>query len=342
LELVDAVLPPREFASDLDWRTVICRDGRLNMTFLALSLSHYINGVAKRHAEVSQLLYARYKIDAITNGIHAATWVCPQMATLFDRVIPDWRRDNFSLRYALSLPRQEMWEAHRQAKMALLNAVRERTNVVMDPQALTIGFGRRATAYKRADLVFQDPGRLRQMVKAAGPIQFVFAGKAHPRDEAGKQLIRHIIAVAAELRETVPVVYVPDYDITLGKLMTAGVDVWLNTPMPPMEASGTSGMKAAVNGVPSLSVLDGWWIEGCIEGVTGWSVGQDGAAVGQQVDHSNDAARLYDKLEQRVLPTYYGNREHFMDMMLHCIALNGSFFNTHRMVLQYVLKAYFG
>lgn len=341
LALVDEVLPPRKFAADVDWRGVACHEGLLNLTYMALSLSHYINGVAKRHAEVSQHLFAGYRIDAITNGVHAATWTSPQIGALFDRHMPDWRKDSFSLRYALSLPRDEVWQAHCQAKQQLLDHVRERTGIVMKPEVLTIGFARRATSYKRADLVFRDPSRLRRIARELGPIQFVFAGKAHPSDLEGKREIQRIYQAASNLSDCIPIAYLQNYDMRLGQLMTAGADVWLNTPEPPMEASGTSGMKAALNGVPSLSVLDGWWIEGCIEGVTGWAIGEDGAAQGRIADHSGDAGLLYEKLEAAVLPAFYKDRERFLDMMVHAMALNGSFFNTHRMILQYVQKAYF-
>ena len=343
MDLVERVIGQRSF--DVDWRAVVCSGGRFNLTHMALSLSHYVNGVAKRHGEVSRLMFARYTIDSITNGVHAATWASPAFQALFDRHIPDWRKDNLSLRYALSIPRSEVWQAHCKAKDELLQYVNDRTDRRMDPGVLTLGFARRATAYKRADLVFQDPDRLRGIAAQAGPLQIVFAGKAHPNDAEGKELIKRVFAAREALRECVRVAYLEDYDMRLGRLLTAGVDVWLNTPQPPMEASGTSGMKAAVNGVPSLSILDGWWIEGCIEGVTGWAIGSDGHALHdlphEPSDRSRDAALLYDKLEAAVIPLFYYDRGRFIDVMAHCISLNGSFFNTHRMMQQYVLNAYY-
>jgi starch phosphorylase len=313
------------------------------MTLMALSLSGYVNGVAKRHAEVTRSMFARYSIDAITNGVHAATWVSLPFAELFDRHIPDWRQDSFSLRYALSIPREQVRDAHAQAKRSLIDYVRG-CGVAMDEGALTIGFARRATAYKRADLLFHDPVRLGAITNSLGGLQLIFAGKAHPNDVEGKHIIQRICGSKNYLGPHIRVAYLEDYDVRLAKLMTAGVDVWLNTPLPPMEASGTSGMKAALNGVPSLSVLDGWWIEGCIEGVTGWAIGTDHTRVAgePEPDHSGDAALLYEKLEQSVLPTYYRDPARFLDMRVHCIALNGSFFNTHRMLQQYVTKAYLG
>ncbi len=337
MDLVNRVLGRREVD---EMRDVFCCGDLLNMTYLALNLSHYVNGVAKKHGEVSRLMFAGYNIDAITNGIHAATWAAEPLARLYDRYISGWHQDNCSLRYALSIPKQEIWQAHTTAKRELLHHVNLETNTGMDVDLLTIGFARRAAAYKRADLLFSDIERLRAIASRCGGLQIVYAGKAHPQDEAGKEQIRKVFSARDLLRDKIKIAYLQNYSMEIGKIMTAGVDIWLNTPLPPMEASGTSGMKAAVNGVPSLSVLDGWWIEGCIEGVTGWSIGPPDGKASASADHSNDAASLYDKLEQIVMPLFYDNRDDFLDVMRHAIALNGSFFNTHRMLLQYVLKAY--
>ena len=339
LDLVHRVLGPAGPFCELE--RDFCHDGRLNLTYLALVHSHYINGVAKKHREVSQHMFARYAIDSITNGIHVASWASEPMKELFDRHMPGWREDNASLRYAASVPHDEVWEAHCRNKRALIEYVNRQTNAGMDLDALTVGFARRVTPYKRADLIFTDIERLRQIGERAGPIQIVFAGKAHPRDQPGKELIQHIFQARQKLAGSqVRIAYLSGYDMDLGKLMTAGADVWLNTPQPPLEASGTSGMKAAVNGVPSLSVLDGWWVEGCIEGVTGWAIG-DGGAEGPN-DGRADARSLYDKLERVVLPLYYGKRALFIQLVMRAaIALNASFFNTERMINQYVTKAYF-
>jgi starch phosphorylase len=337
LDLVDRVLGKKEVEEMTD---VFCCAGVLNMTYLALNLSRYVNGVAKKHGEVSRLMFAGYNIDAITNGIHAATWTADPFAELYDRYIPGWHQDNCSLRYALSIPKQEIWQAHSAAKKALLHRINLESNAGMDADLFTLGFARRAAAYKRTDLLFTDIERLKAIASRGGGLQIVYAGKAHPQDEAGKEQIRKIFSAREQLRGKIKITYLENYSMELGKLMTAGVDLWLNTPLPPMEASGTSGMKAAVNGVPSLSVLDGWWIEGCIEGVTGWSIGPPDGKAAATSDHSKDAASLYDKLEQVVLPLFVSNRDDFIEVMRHAIALNGSFFNTHRMLLQYVLKAY--
>ncbi|MGE5215885.1 MAG: alpha-glucan family phosphorylase [Chloroflexota bacterium] len=337
MELVNQVLGRHEV---VEMKDVFCCGELLNMTFLALNLSHYVNGVAKKHGEVSRLMFAGYNIDAITNGVHALTWAAAPMAQLYDRYISGWHQDNCSLRYALSIPKQEVWQAHLEAKKALLHYVNRETNIGMDSDIFTLGFGRRAATYKRVDLLFTDIERLKAIAGKGRGLQIIYAGKAHPQDTAGKEEIRKVFHARDLLRDKVKIAYLQNYSMEIGKMMTAGVDVWLNTPLPPMEASGTSGMKAAVNGVPSLSVLDGWWIEGCIEGVTGWSIGTLDGEAGASADHSNDAASLYDKLEQIVMPLFYHNRDDYLDVMRHAIALNGSFFNTHRMLLQYVLKAY--
>jgi glycogen phosphorylase len=334
LDLVDQVLGSREACGLND---PICHEGKLNMTYLALSLSRYVNGVAKRHGEVARHMFAGYHIDAITNGVHASTWVAPSVAEVFDRHIPGWQLDNFSLRYALRLPADELWNAHQAAKQRMIDSVNREMSAGLDVQTLTIGFARRATAYKRLDLIFDDTERLRNISRNVGRLQIVFAGKAHPRDDDGKRLIQHVIQTGRSLAPDLTVTFLPNYDMELARLLTAGVDLWLNTPQPPLEASGTSGMKAALNGVPSLSVLDGWWIEGWMEGLTGWAIGDPG----QPDDRSRDATSLYEKLERQIIPMFYHDPQRYTETMRHAIALNGSFFNTQRMLQQYVLKAYF-
>jgi glycogen phosphorylase len=314
---------------------------RLNMTLLGLNMSSHVNGVAKRHSEISQEMFPGYPIDSITNGIHSVTWTCESFQHLYDRYIPGWRVDPFALRHALNIPNQEIWRAHMSAKARLLKKVEQQTRRSLNAEALTIGFARRATPYKRADLVFRDPGQLIEIAKKVGPLQFVFAGKAHPKDEPGKEMIRRVIQAGKNLENDVAIVYLQNYDMELAKLITSGVDLWLNTPLRPLEASGTSGMKAAHNGVPSLSVLDGWWIEGHIEGVTGWSIGPGPTELEQSGDvNARDANELYLKLRWMVAPLYCRQRERWIDVMRHTIAINASFFNTQRMVQQYAVNVY--
>ncbi|GMU22702.1 MAG: hypothetical protein AMXMBFR13_27870 [Phycisphaerae bacterium] len=315
---------------------------RLNMTALALNTSHYVNGVAKRHGEVSREMFADYPIDSITNGVHSFTWTCESVRRLYDRYIPGWANDPFSLRYAISIPKTEVWDAHAQAKAKLIEEVNRRTGLSFQEDVLTLGFARRATPYKRADLLFCDSGQLVDIARSVGPLQVLFAGKAHPRDQGGKDVIRRVFEVARQLRDHLSIAYLDNYDMALGQLLTAGVDLWLNTPLRPLEASGTSGMKAAHNGVPSFSVLDGWWIEGHIEGVTGWSIGPGPGRPAQSADacRLEDAGDLYGKLRAEIAPIFYQDRERWIDIMRQSIAFNASFFNTHRMVQQYAANAY--
>ncbi len=325
-----------------DIQSQLSGDGNtLNMTYLALNFSHYINGVSKQHGKTSQEMFSSYLVDAITNGVHAATWTAQPFRKLLDHYIPAWRADNFSIRYALNLPLEDLWDAHTKCKAKLISYIAREEGTRLDPEVFTIGFGRRSTAYKRADLILQDPGRLKRIAAKAGPCQIVFAGKAHPQDEAGKRLIRQIFAAKKRLEPKVRIVYLPNYDIDVAKVMIPGVDLWLNTPQPPHEASGTSGMKAALNGVPSLSILDGWWIEGCVENLTGWAIGSLKGRRSKRVDTSaKDALALYDKLESVVIPMFYNDRQQYLRIMLFALALNGSFFNTQRMLQEYLLKAY--
>lgn len=326
-----------------DLQEAAARGAHLNMTYLALSLSTYVNGVAKQHGVTSRQMFPEVPIEAITNGVHAKTWTSPPYQNLFDRYIAQWREDNYSLRSALGLPPEEVWTAHLIAKHELLEAVRMKTGLSLDEEVFTIGFARRATGYKRADLILSDLDRLRLIAKNAGQFQIIYAGKAHPNDTGGKDIIRHIFQAKKALRKTVPVVFLDEYNLDLGGKMTSGVDLWLNTPQFPLEASGTSGMKAALNGVPSLSILDGWWAEGHIEGVTGWSIGEPRRSMApaeSSADNAKEAESLYWKLENVILPMFYKEPQLYIQVMQHAIAINGSFFNTQRMVQQYITDAY--
>jgi glycogen phosphorylase len=335
MELVRKVLG--EDRSLLLERTEGVADGVLNMTHLALAHSRFINGVAMRHRDVSQGMFPDSPINSITNGVHAVTWTAPALQELFDRRIPEWRRDNLYLRYAVGIPLAEIREAHLRCKSELIEDVQRLSGVALDPNAFTIGFARRATPYKRADLIFSDPNRLMEIVESCGAIQIVYGGKAHPRDQGGKELIKRIHEAARELGGNLRVVYLQNYEMDLARKLVAGVDLWLNNPMKPLEASGTSGMKAALNGVPSLSVLDGWWVEGHVEGVTGWSIG---GSIEPDLDPTRDATDLYVKLERAIVPLFYGLPLAYAEVMRSAISINGSFFNTERMVGQYVRNAY--
>ena len=311
------------------------RDGMLNLTLLALKFSRYANGVAMQHAKVSQAMFPEFPIDSITNGVHAPTWVSEPVQQMLDTNLPNWRRDNLYLRNAIDLKERDILAAHARSKEGLLAEVGTRTGMILDPKVLTLGFARRVATYKRATLLFTDRDRLIEIANQAGGLQIVYAGKAHPQDEPGKALIQKVIEDAQKVSGSLlKVVYLENYAWDLGALLTAGVDVWVNTPKRPYEASGTSGMKAALNGVPSLSILDGWWIEGCIEGVTGWAI-EDGA------NDEEEALALYRKLETAVVPLYLQAPENWARLMRTTLAFNGSYFNTNRMVKQYSRNAYY-
>jgi starch phosphorylase len=267
--------------------------------------------------------------------VHAATWANPAFRDLFDRRVPAWRRDNFALRQAAGIPLDEIAAAHLAAKHDLIMSIALTGEKQLDTGKFTIGCARRSTGYKRNDLILRDHTRLYALAQRFGGLQLVFAGKAHPNDEEGKNQIARIVAAARASDGLLDVVFVEGYDMTWGAALTSGVDLWLNTPRPPLEASGTSGMKAALNGVPSLSVADGWWIEGTVEGVTGWTID---AATGDDDGRAGD--QLYKRLEQQILPLYAHRRADYLAVMRSTIVLNGSHFNAQRMLAEYAIDAY--
>ena len=320
----------------IDVLKMLAGEENFNMTLLALNSSKYINGVAKKHGEVSREMFPNYSIDSITNGIHSYSWASESFKRLYDKHIPGWAKDPFTLRYTISIPKTEIWNAHLESKRKLIDYVNKETNTGMDYETFTIGFARRASTYKRADLLFFDTPSLINISKV-GKIQIIFAGKAHPKDIPGKEIIKKIFSHMHNLKADIKIAYLENYNIELGRMITSGVDLWLNTPLRPKEASGTSGMKASLNGVPNFSILDGWWIEGCIEGITGWSIGTKSAEENSDI---KDAEDLYIKLQNIIIPMFYKDREQWLNIMQYSIAFNASFFNTHRMVHQYVLNAY--
>jgi starch phosphorylase len=307
----------------------------LNMTQLALNLSGYVNGVARRHAETARHMYPGYRVHAVTNGVHAGTWTHPSFARVFDAHFPRWQHEPEILVQALQLPDEDVWNAHQEAKAELIALVATLTGRALDPRQMIIGFARRMTGYKRPDLLFEDIDRLVALA-SRHPIQIVMAGKAHPRDLEGKEAIHQIHEHVRVLRSRVNCVFLPNYDMRMAQTLVAGSDVWLNTPLPPLEASGTSGMKAALNGVLNLSVLDGWWVEACLEGVTGWAIGKDGDAATPQ----HHAVALYEKLESAVVPLHYSDPAQWRGMMKQAIAMIGYYFNSQRMMRRYATEAY--
>lgn len=311
-------------------------EGCLDMTRLGMGSSRAVNAVSRRHAEVTRAMFPGVEVRSVTNGVHTAFWAAPPVAELYDASVPGWREDPELLRQVVTVSLDDVDSAHHACKQALVRALEQAAGVRLDPKALLIGAARRATPYKRMGLLFSDPDRLVALARAEGPVQVVLSGKAHPRDEAGKELIRHVVQVARRLGSDVPVLYVPGHSMELNRLLCSGSDIWLNTPRKPHEASGTSGMKAAVNGVPSLSVLDGWWVEGHVEGVTGWAVGDLRA---ESAD-AEDADALYAALEKDVVPLFYRDPDGFSVVRRFTMALNGSYFSTQRMVEQYARTAY--
>jgi starch phosphorylase len=320
---------------DMGELRILSGNDRLNMTLLALNLSGYVNGVAKSHAEISTNMFPGYRVHSVTNGIHSPTWAHPAFAKLYDQHLPEWRHEPGILIRADQISDDEIWSAHIQAKSELVKKIANLTGTQFDVRVPIIGFARRMTAYKRPDLLFTDLQRL-TTISAKYPFQIVLAGKAHPLDEAGKRLIESLHKLIPQLAPEIPVVFLPNYNMELAKHLVAGADIWLNTPLRPLEASGTSGMKAALNGVPNLSVLDGWWAEGCIEGVTGWAVGTRGLSEANHTDPDN----LYDKLEHTVLPLFHNHRSEWLSVMKGAITKNASYFNSHRMMRRYAAEAY--
>jgi starch phosphorylase len=315
--------------------------GVLNMTRLGFNFSNHINGVAKKHGAVTRELFPGYRVESITNGVYARDWVSPAFARLFDRYLPGWQSDPHSLRYVLSIPLDAIAAAHAESKQTLINYVNDQHHAQMRPEYFTIGFARRAASYKRAHMLFSDIDRLTRIARNSKGIQIIFAGKAHPADNEGKLVIQRVVESMRKLGTEIRCVYIEDYDMEIGKLLVSGVDLWLNTPTRPQEASGTSGMKAALNGVPQLSILDGWWLEGHIEHVTGWSIGIHPERGSVENPDADDAEDMYAKLEQIIVPRFEHERDEWTRVMRQTIAINGSFFNSHRMVEQYVLGAYF-
>jgi starch phosphorylase len=313
------------------------------MTGLVLQNAQFINGVAMQHGAISRRMFSGYPLYSITNGVHAVTWTSAPFQALYDQYLPVWRYDALMLRYAMSIPGAAIWAAHQEAKQALVAFVNCTTNAGFDRDVLTLGFARRATADKRALLLFDDLPRLRALAAQQGPVQVVFAGKAYPRDAEGNKVMQAVHEARDAVQGSVSVAYLANYDMDLARLVCAGVDVWLNTPLPPREASGTSGMKAALNGVPSLSVLDGWWIEGHLEGITGWAIADQAPPQRLHTPEALDArhaAGLYAKLAEQVLPCFSHDRERFITIMRAAITRNGVFFNAQRMVWQYAHNAY--
>jgi len=345
---------------------------RFHMPVAAIRLSARVNAVSRRHGEESRRIWAplwpdrdvaRVPIGHVTNGVHVATWMANRILTLFDSHFgPDWLAQVDDPRFwdkVLDVDGTALWAVHNQLKTHLMRSIREQARrrwadqwkealhlvgagILLDPEALTIGFGRRFATYKRADLMFRDPDRLqRLLVNPWRPVQIVFSGKAHPGDEPGKQVLQRVYAHTREARFEGRIAFIEDYDMHLAHSLVQGVDLWLNVPRPPLEACGTSGMKAALNGVPQLSTLDGWWAEG-YDGPNGWAITP--APAGQDADAA-DAEQLYRLLETEVVPLFYdrdaqGLPRGWVEKMRHTLRTAGARFTAQRMVREYVTEYY--
>jgi starch phosphorylase len=307
---------------------------RCNMTRLALNLSGHVNGVAPRHAETTRSMFPGYDVEAISNGIHTGTWAHRAFARLYDAHFPRWWHEPEALMHADQLDGDAVWQARQEAKADLIAFVKNKTGTLLAPDLPLIGFARRMTSYKRPELLFGDVQRLRALGKAF-PFQIVWAGKAHPKDGEGARLIESINRHVRELSGEIRMAFLPNYDLEGARYLTSGSDIWLNTPLPPLEASGTSGMKAAVNGGLNVSVLDGWWLEAWIEDITGWSIGEAGPGAAER-----HAQSLYDKLERKVLPLYHNDRPRWIWMMKQSISKIACYFSSQRMMRRYAAEAY--
>ena len=309
----------------------------VNLTKYCLDNCIYSNAVARKHSEVMHKMFPTKHIDYITNGVHTYTWVAPATAEVFDKYCPDWRLDPSDLRNAMNIPEYEMRTLHTTNKKRLFEMVEQRLGKKFSTDKFTIGFARRVDGYKRQNFIFKDLDRLCRIAQKFGGLQFVFAGKAYPDTAGPDSTLAEVYRLSQRTDLPIDIVYIPDYDMTTSEYMVAGVDIWLNNPLRPLEASGTSGMKATLNGVPNFSVVDGWWVEGIQENETGWAIGDENSHMGNEEYELND---LYGKLEHIILPTYHYDTKKWLEIQKQAIAINASYFNTQRMVTEYLTKGY--
>src|SRR6267143_2192173 len=345
-----------------------------SMTILALRLSRHANGVSKMHGDVSRALWKdvwtgvpvhEMPITSITNGVHTKTWMAPEFSALYRKHLGDWEEhltEEDFWRRVMDIPDAQLWDTHQKLKLRLVDFVRERVrrrrerigespesirkvNRILDPEILTVGFARRFATYKRGTLLFSDKERLKRLLNdATRPVQFIFAGKAHPRDEAGKALMQEVYKFSREAGFENRVVFLEDYDSYIARRLVQGVDLWLNNPLRPMEASGTSGMKCAPNGGINLSVLDGWWHEG-FNGTNGWAIAAEISDGTVELQNGVDSNSLYQLLENQIIPLYYAKPDGklplaWLQLMRESIRSVTPVFNTHRMVKEYTERLY--
>ena len=355
-------------------QTRVDRSDPFSMTILALRMSRHSNGVSKLHGEVSRSLWKdvwngvpvhEVPITSVTNGIHTKTWMAPEFSALYRKYLGEWEEritEPDFWRRVIDIPDSELWETHQQLKHRLVEFVRERVRIrrerigdspeaihnvnrILDPEVLTIGFARRFATYKRGALLFSDKERLKRLLNdTTRPVQFIFAGKAHPRDEGGRALIQEVYRFSREAGFENRVVFLEDYDSYIARRLVQGVDLWLNNPLRPMEASGTSGMKCAPNGGINLSVLDGRWHEG-FNGNNGWAIAAEISDGTVEFQSAVDANSLYQLLENQIIPLYYAKPDGklplaWLQLMRESIRSVTPVFNTHRMVKEYTERLY--
>ncbi len=306
----------------------------LHLTKFSINRSKFSNAVASKHSEVSTKMF-NHPIPGITNGIHVSTWAGTATAALFDSRIPTWRTIPEDLQKAEAITGDRIIVMHDENKAELFEYIKDNCNLKLDPDIFTLGFARRVDGYKRSGFLFYDLERLKYIAEQFGGLQVIFSGKAYFDYRDGEDHIAYVVKLSKEDHGKLKIVYIPNYNMEVSQLMVQGADVWLNNPVKPLEASGTSGMKASLNGVPNLSTVDGWWAEGLKEGVTGWAIGNS-----YQNDEQTELNDMYSKLENIILPTFYTKKREWAHVMRSSIAYNASYFNTHRMLREYISKGY--
>jgi starch phosphorylase len=331
----------------------LASEKELHMTILGMSLSRYSFGVSQKHGKVSQNMFPQFKINAITNGVHHRTWIGTELANLYDKYLPDWITNPFIFKEAVEkIPDDALWSAHQEEKKKLLDYVNHHLTSVssseegqhpdpsqlFDVDTLTISLARRLVPYKRPLLLYSDLERLLSI--GNGKLQIIQCGKAAPYDSSAQNFVNEIIEISKKLKGQIRVVYLENYSPLLARPLVRGSDVWLNTPRRPLEASGTSGMKAAMNGGLNFSVLDGWWIEGYqMDSEAGFSIGPMDESLNPENNDQEDVDDMYNKLQNEIIPLYYDNKKDWINRMKHAITL-GAYFNTHRCIEEYKKKAW--
>ncbi|MDA8273119.1 MAG: alpha-glucan family phosphorylase [Deltaproteobacteria bacterium] len=316
----------------------------LNLSWLAIKNAKNVAAVSRKHKFVSEQIFEGYRLKYVTNGIHHIKWASPHHKMLYAKYIKGWEEDPNLLRDVACIPDNEFAQAHIISKEALVEMVNSESDVSFIPEDFTIAMAKRITHYKRNNLILSNPNKLIEIAEKKGNIQIIFAGKAHPADSDGLAMIKSIHNASqyiASKTKKIKIAFLENYNIHKAGIILAGVDLWLNNPVRPLEASGTSGMKASLNGVPNFSVLDGWWLEACMEGINGWGIGPKPAwtdlSYSDDVQDSND---IYGKLEFNILDLYYKNFSDYLKIMKMAVSTIAPHFNTHRMVSEYVTDLY--